>query len=178
MDNEEVMDVELDKNDEHYDAMENKFLTFRLGDEEYGLEIRRVLEIIGIQPITEVPNMPRYIKGVINMRGKVVPLMDIRIRFNMRERIYDEKTCVIVVNYDNTQVGLVVDRVLEVMDILPGDIEPAVNRSKSDQRNMFMGMGKVGDSIKILVDLPRLLYNKDFSLVSAIEFGDLEDADK
>ena len=110
-------DLLEDDYEEDEDTQEDKFLTFVLNREEYGIEIRHVTEIIGIQSITEVPDMPHYIKGVINLRGKVIPVMDVRLRFGVAEREYDDRTCIIVINIEEQSVGMIVDRVSEVLDI-------------------------------------------------------------
>ncbi|MEW6192915.1 MAG: chemotaxis protein CheW [Bacillota bacterium] len=149
------------EDDEGEDTQEGKFLTFVLGGEEYGIEIRHVTEIIGIQSITEVPDMPAHVKGVINLRGKVVPVMDVRLRFGMPERPYDDRTCIVVINIDGQAVGLVVDRVSEVLDIPKDDIEPPPAVRKGEGSRFIKGMGKVGEEVKILLDAKRLLYDED-----------------
>jgi purine-binding chemotaxis protein CheW len=147
------------EDDEGEDTQEGKFLTFILGEEEYGIEIRHVTEIIGIQSITEVPDMPAHVKGVINLRGKVIPVMDVRLRFGMPERPYDDRTCIVVINIDGQAVGLVVDRVSEVLDIPKDDIEPPPAVKRGEESRFVQGMGKVGDKVKILLDARKLLYN-------------------
>jgi len=147
------------EDDEGEDTQEGKFLTFVLGGEEYGIEIRHVTEIIGIQSITEVPDMPAHVKGVINLRGKVIPVMDVRLRFGMPERPYDDRTCIVVINIDGQAVGLVVDRVSEVLDIPKDDIEPPPAVKKGEESRFVQGMGKVGDEVKILLDARKLLYD-------------------
>lgn len=148
------------------DTQEGKYLTFHMGDEDYGIEIRYVTEIIGIQRITEVPDMPMFIKGVINLRGKVIPVMDVRARFNLPPREYDERTCIVVVQLNETSVGLVVDKVNEVADIPAENIEPPP-RSHSGSAEYIQGMGKIGESVKILLNVGKLLYDSE---VEQIEF--------
>ena len=143
------------------DTMENKFLTFHLGPEDYGIEIRYVTEIIGVQKITDVPDMPDYIKGVINLRGKVIPVMDVRARFKLPARAYDERTCIIVVQVNGTAVGLVVDEVSEVANIARDQIEPPPRTGRGKSSRFFSGMGKMGDEVKILLDVERLLYDEE-----------------
>ncbi|MBU0755045.1 MAG: chemotaxis protein CheW [Planctomycetes bacterium] len=159
--------MEVDKNnadwtdtlfsEEEEDTLKNKYLAFQIEDQEYAIEIRYVLEIVGIQKITEVPDMPKYVLGVINLRGKVIPIIDVRKRFQMAERAYDNRTCIIVVALQDTTVGLVVDCVAEVLMINEEAIDPppAVNRGHGS--HYIMGMGKVGEAVKILIDLNRLL---------------------
>lgn len=140
------------------DTQEGKFLTFILGDEDYGLAIRFVTEIIGIQKITPVPDLPAYVKGVINLRGKVIPVMDVRLRFEMKHRDYDERTCIVVINAKDTTVGLIVDTVSEVLEIPDDDIEESQHFRKGKGNQFMRGMGKVGDKVKILLDAEALLF--------------------
>ena len=153
-----VDDDFLDDDDE--DTQKDKFLTFRVGNENYGIEIRHVTEIIGIQKITAVPDMPTFVKGVINLRGKVIPVLDMRRRFALEDRDYDERTCIVVVNVAQAAVGLVVDTVNEVADIPEEQIEPAPEINKAGNNVMLQGLGKVGDEVKILLDVNRLLYEQ------------------
>lgn len=139
------------------DTQKDKYLTFRLADEDYGIEICYVTEIIGIQKITKVPDMANFIKGVINLRGKVIPVMDVRARFCLPPREYDERTCVIVVNVNEQDIGLVVDRVNEVVDIPAAQVEPPPAASQSRSSNYIRGIGKMGESVKVLLDAETLL---------------------
>jgi len=145
---------------EEEDTLEGMYLTFPLGKEEYGIEIRYVIEIVGIQKITEVPDMPPFIKGVINLRGKVIPVMDVRLRFDLEEKEYTDQTCIIVIDIGGTSVGLIVDTVSEVMCIPEENIDPPP-RIRKDERSQFIkGLGKVEDSVKILLDVPKLLFDE------------------
>ncbi len=155
----EVDLLEDDYDDE--DTQEDKFLTFVLNREEYGIEIRYVTEIVGIQNITEVPDMPGFIKGVINLRGKVIPVMDVRLRFDMQERPYDDCTCIVVININEQAVGLIVDRVSEVLDIPKTEIELPPKIRRSEKSNFIQGLGKVGDKVKILLNANKLLYEEE-----------------
>ena len=145
---------------EHHeeDTQEGKYLTFVLGAEVYGLEIRYVTEIIGIQKITPVPDMPDYVKGVINLRGKVIPVMDVRLRFGMDPREYDERTCIVVINAKDTIVGLIVDTVKEVLEISRDKIEDNQQLRKGRGNQFMQGLGKVGDEVKILLNAESLLF--------------------
>ena len=149
---------EFDGIQEEEDTQEGKYLTFRIAKEEYGIEIRYVTEIIGIQRITDLPDTPEFVKGVINLRGKVVPVIDVRLRFGMSERDYDERTCIIVVNINSTAVGLIVDSVSEVLDIPEQDVEQPPKVNKGGSSRYIQGLGKVGESVKILLDTRRLLF--------------------
>lgn len=138
------------------DTMQGMFLTFDLAGEGYGLEIRYVTEIIGIQKVTNVPDMPDHVIGVLNLRGKVIPIIDVRLRFNLALREYDERTCIIVVNVNENPVGLVVDQVSEVVDIAQKDIEPPPATGKNCG-NYIQGLGKIGEKVKILLNVEALV---------------------
>lgn len=145
--------------EEEEDTQKGKYLTFSLDTEYYGIEIKHVTEIIGIQAITEVPELPDYIKGIINLRGKIIPVMDVRLRFKKSPRAYNDRTCIIVVELLEVSVGLIVDRVSEVLDIADGDITPPPELQKGGNR-YIKGIGKVGNEVKLLLDCDKLL-NED-----------------
>ncbi len=140
---------------------EGKYLTFALAREEYGLEILKVREIIGYMNITAVPQTPSYIKGVINLRGQVIPVVDLRAKFGMETAEVTEQTCIIVVEIAQSgrkfSTGIVVDRVQEVLDIAGHDIEEAPEFGGSVNTNFILGMGKIGGSVKILLDIDQVL---------------------
>lgn len=138
------------------DGQEGMYLTFHLGREEYGLEIRHVREIIGIQEITAVPDMPGCVRGVINLRGRVIPLVDMRLRFGMGALEYGDRTCIIVVEMPEQTTGLIVDRVREVVYIPAEQVEPAP-ALVGGHRRFVRGIGKSGPDIRILVALESLL---------------------
>jgi purine-binding chemotaxis protein CheW len=156
------LDAELqhEEDEGEGDTQENKYLTFAIGKENFGIEIRYVTEIIGIQAITEVPDMPLYVKGVINLRGKVIPVMDVRLRFGVEERSYDGRTCIIVINIDDQPVGLIVDRVLDVLDIQQSEIEPPPIQKGKNNR-FIQGLGKAGEQVKILLCVNKLLFDQE-----------------
>jgi purine-binding chemotaxis protein CheW len=143
---------------------EGKYLTFALAEEEYGLEILRVREIIGYLDVTAVPQTPPDVKGVINLRGQVIPVVDLRTRFGMEAADVTDETCIIVV--ETTQAGrtfstgIIVDRVQEVLDIAARNIEEAPQFGASVNTDFLLGMAKVGDSVKILLDISRVLGNE------------------
>ena len=158
----------LDPDDDLFDdedTQKDKYLTFRIANEDYGIAIANVTEIIGIQSITEIPEMPGYIKGVINLRGKVIPVMDVRKRFKLPEREYDERTCIIVAEIDGTSVGLVVDTVNEVADIPEEQVEPPP-KSKHKGGSYIQGIGKIGKEVKILLDINKILYEEELETIS------------
>jgi purine-binding chemotaxis protein CheW len=162
---ERIEDDFYDDDDE--DTQKDKYLTFTVGKEDYGIEISHVTEIIGIQKITDVPDMPPYIKGVINLRGKVIPVMDVRLRFRMPEREYDDRTCTVVVNVNGTPVGLVVDTVKEVVDIPENQIELPPEVAGSSTQRYIKGLGKIGEEVKILLDVERLVRNEDMAAMQS-----------
>jgi len=147
------------------DTQKDKYLTFHIGTEDYGISIAYVTEIIGIQSITEIPEMPDFIKGVINLRGKVIPVMDVRTRFKLSPREYDERTCIIVVEIDDTSVGLVVDAVNEVADI-PEDQVEAPPKSKRKGGSYIQGIGKIDKEVKILLDVNKILYDEELESIT------------
>jgi len=155
-----------DECDGNEDTQKGKFLTFHLAKEDYGIAIRQITEIIGIQKITEVPDMPDFVKGVINLRGKVIPVIDVRTRFGLPPRDYDERTCIIVVNIEGSAMGLVVDKVNEVADIPDAQIEPSPSTARCNASRYIRGLGKIGEEVKILLDVTRLLRDDEL-----IDFG-------
>ncbi|MBN2591465.1 MAG: purine-binding chemotaxis protein CheW [Sedimentisphaerales bacterium] len=146
---------------------EGKYLTFALANEEYGLEILKVREIIGYMDITTVPQMPDYIKGVINLRGQVIPVIDLRAKFGMETAEITEQTCIIVVETTqggrNCSTGIVVDHVQEVLDITGDNIEETPEFGSSVNTDFIVGLGKVGLTVKILLDIDKVLSGTDFS---------------
>ena len=134
-----------------------KFLTFYLAGEEYGIEILSVYEIIGMMAITRVPGTQEYICGIINLRGKVVPIVDLRKKFGMEPKEYDSETCIVVVNVHGIDAGIVVDRVSEVITIPDEDIEPAPSFGKDVNFDYILGIGKSQSRIKILLDIDRVI---------------------
>ena len=149
-----------------------KYLTFALGPEEYGLEILKVREIIGYMDITAVPQTPSYVKGVINLRGQVIPVVDLRSKFGMETAEVTDQTCIIVVEITQSgrkfNTGIIVDRVQEVLDIAGKDIEEAPQFGASVDTDFILGMGKIGESVKILLDIDRVLAGGDIGAISAL----------
>ncbi len=149
-------------------ALGGKYLTLVLGKEVYGIEILKVREIIGIVNITAVPQSSDYLKGIINLRGKIIPVLDLRIKFSMPETEYTHETCIIVVEVNKIDLGLVVDTVSEVMDIKSSEIEEAGNLGNEVDRDFLLGLGKVKDRIVILLDIGKILNADEFSKVETI----------
>jgi len=152
--------------DDDENTQEHKYLLFNLGTEVYGINISNVTGIEEMQKITEVPDMPDYIRGVINLRGSVIPVMDLRLRFGMDGREYDDRTCIIIVKIDTSTIGFIVDTVAEVHDIFPPDIEPAPNfKSASGKEQYISGLGKIGEEVKILLDVQKILFKEDMDAI-------------
>ena len=149
---------------------EGKYLTFTLADEEYGIGILKIREIIGMMPITSVPQTPPFVKGVINLRGKVIPVLDLRLRFGMQEIEYTERTCIIVVEITGgagtIQIGSVVDSVSEVLNIRGEDIENTPTFGTRLDTDYILGMAKMEGGVKILLDIDRVLSAEE---VAALE---------
>ena len=138
------------------DGLGGKYLTFKLAGEVYGLGILKVREIVKIMDITAVPQMPDFAKGVVNLRGKVIPVIDMRLRFGLTEAKYDDETCIIVVNVAR-EIGVIVDTVEEVVDIGEDQIEPPPMVGSQVDTRFILGMGKVGERVNILLDIDRIL---------------------
>jgi purine-binding chemotaxis protein CheW len=138
-----------------------KYLTFALGNEEYGIAILKVREIIGLLEVTAVPHTPSSVKGVINLRGRVIPVLDLRIKFGMVAKEYDERTCIIVVEVDGltgvVQIGMLVDSVSEVLNIDEEEIEPPPAFGGNADKGNIMGMAKVKNKVKMLLDIDRVI---------------------
>jgi purine-binding chemotaxis protein CheW len=141
------------------DTQHGKYLTFNIGEEAYGIEIKHVTEIIGIQPIAAVPKVPSFVKGIINLRGKIIPVIDVRSKFNKEEADYDERTCIIVVDVKDTSVGLIVDKVADVLTIVDGEIVDPPDTKTGFRNNYVKGVGKVGTEVKLLLDCEKLLWD-------------------
>lgn len=139
------------------DTQKGRFLTFALGNEIYGIEIKHVTEIIGIQAITELPELPEYIMGIINLRGKIIPVMDVRLRFKKEFREYNDRTCIIVIDIGDVAIGLIVDSVSEVLSIDDQDIVEPPRLNNGQQNRYIKNIGKVENEVKLLLDCEKLL---------------------
>ncbi len=148
---------------------EGKYLTFTLADEEYGIGMLKIKEIVGMMPITTVPQTPEFVKGVINLRGKVIPVVDLRLRFGMKAIDYNDRTCIIVVEIEGSagtiQIGIVVDSVSEVLSIKGDDIEDTPVFGTKLNTDYILGMAKMEGGVKILVDIGRVLSSEEIALL-------------
>ena len=147
---------------------EGKYLTFTLAEEEYGIGILKIKEIIGMMPITSVPQTPEFVKGVFNLRGKVIPVVDLRLRFSMESIDYTERTCIIVVEIEaqsgTVMIGIVVDAVSEVLNIKAEDIVDTPTFGTSLNTDYILGMAKMEGGVKILLDIDRILGSEEISI--------------
>jgi len=148
---------------------EGKYLTFSLAGEEYGIGILKIKEIIGLMPITTVPRTPPFVKGVINLRGKVIPVVDLRLKFGMEEMGYTERTCIIVVEIagqgGSVLIGIVVDSVSEVLNIKGGDIEETPTFGAKLDTDYILGMAKMNGGVKILLDIDKVLGAEEIAVL-------------
>lgn len=144
------------------DTQHGRYLTFALGQEAFGLEIIYVKEIVGLQPITPLPEAPDFVRGIINLRGRIIPVIDARLRFGKEHGAYTDRTCIVVVEIEGVSVGLIVDSVSEVLTIDDGSIvpPPALSGTRS---GTIKAIGKVGNDVKLLVDCQRLLAGIDLA---------------
>lgn len=150
-------------------AVGGKFLTFQLANEEYGLEILKVREIIGIMAFTTVPQTPHYVKGVINLRGKIIPVFDLRLKLSLPENDYNHETCIIVVGVKDSLVGIIVDTVSEVIDIDESEIEPSPRFGKHIDTRYIIGIGIKETEAKILLDIEKVLSDEDVETIVSLQ---------
>lgn len=150
------------------DTQHGRYLTFDIGDEVYGIEISHVKEIIGLQQINTMPEMPEYIKGIINLRGMIIPIIDVRLRFKKEPIPYTDRTCIIVIETDNITVGLIVDNVAEVLSIDDEDIAPPPDAISGLQNKYLKGIGKTGERVKLLIDCQKLLKEDEIEAISNV----------
>jgi len=154
------------------DARAGKYLTFQLGNEEFGIRVLKVREIMGIQEITAVPQTPVHIKGVINLRGKVVPVIDLRLKFGLTAAEYTQRTCIIVTQVHGEAgallMGIVVDGVSEVLNLTGGEIEDTPDFGEAISTEYLLGMAKVKGKVKILLDIDKVLSSQELHNIKAL----------
>jgi len=142
--------------EQNEDTMRGRFITFAVDREMYGIEIKYVTEIVGIQPINGLPETPDHIKGVINLRGNIIPVVDMRLKFKKEPMEYNDRTCIIVINTEEIAAGLIVDEVAEVIAIEDEDISPPPSSGTGANCRYLSGIGKVGKEVKLLLDCKTL----------------------
>lgn len=153
------------------DSQKGKFMTFRTGKEFFGINISYVNEIIMMQPITAIPETEDYIKGLINLRGKIIPVIDVRTRFKMEPLEYTDRTCIIVINVKNTVIGLIVEQIAEVDTISEDDIvpPPSLGHREHEHNKYVYGLARTGETVKLLIDPEKLIRDEDLEAFEDIQ---------
>jgi len=159
----------MENMDEHVSSGAREYLTFRLDQEEYGIDILKVQEIRGYEPPTRVANAPSFLKGVVNLRGTIVPIVDMRLKFNCARAEYNAFTVVIILNLRNRIVGIVVDSVSDVMELPPESLKPAPEIESVIDSGAVIGLGSLSDRMLILIDIERLMSAPDMGLVGGAD---------
>lgn len=152
---------QLEEDEIEEDTLEDQYLIFSLGERHYGIEIRHITEIVGLQTIAEVPETPSYVVGVMNLRGKIIPLVDARIRLGLEKIPYNDKTCVIIFELEEKIVGLVVDTVKEVLHISKEQMETAPSFQESEKAKFVKYLAKIKEKVKIILDLHTLIQDEN-----------------
>ena len=160
-----IIEEEIDEDSQ--DTMEDLYIIFFIDGREYGIEIRYLIEIIAFQPVTFVPNLPKYVKGVLNLRGKIIPVLDVRTRFGMPSIDYTENTCILILNFNNLSASLIVDGVKEVLRITKDNIEPSPGFEEANVERFVDSIGKSGDTLKILINVEKFIHEKDIKEIIA-----------
>ena len=152
------------------DTQKGKYMIFKSGNEYFGLEIQYVQQIIQYQTVTKIPETEDYIKGLINLRGRIIPVVDVRLRFKQEPFEYNDRTCIIVINVKSTVVGLIVEKIAEVVEIKEENIlpPPTIGRVDKAHHKYVYGIGKVGDTVKLLLDPDKLLNDEDLTVVEQV----------
>lgn len=153
------------------DTQKGMFMTFQTGKEFFGISISYVNEIIAMQPITAIPEVEDYIKGLINLRGKIIPVIDVRVRFKMEPIEYTDRTCIIVINVKSTVIGLIVEKIAEVDTIQDDDIvpPPALGKKEKEENKYVYGLARTGDSVKLLLDPEKLIKEEDMQTIEELQ---------
>jgi purine-binding chemotaxis protein CheW len=162
----DVLEIEEEGSE---DTMLNKYLVFFLDNQEFAIAIEHVIDIINVSPLTKVPNVPDYVVGITNLRGKVIPIVDVRLRFGKMSVDFNERTCIIVVEYNSVPVGLIIDQVSEVITLDDDDIAPPPSFSQTLDTRFIAGIGKTETGIKLILDCRNLLYDDMFDFTEEVE---------
>ncbi len=162
----ELMEEELEE-----DTQKGKYMTFQTEKEFYGISISYVNEIIAMQPITQIPEVEDYITGLINLRGKIIPVIDVRVRFKMEPKEYTDRTCIIVLDVKSTVIGLIVEKIAEVDTIMDEDIvsPPSLGRKENEKNKYVYGLARTGDTVKLLLDPERLINQDDLHRIEELQ---------
>lgn len=165
----ETMNQEEVLQEDVLDTEKGKYMTFKNNGEYYGVALKYVVEIVGIQKITAIPEVEDYIKGLINLRGKIIPVIDVRVRFRQEPFEYNDRTCIIIINVNGTLVGLIVETIAEVVDIDDSEIVPPPTLNPKNVKNQYVyGLGKVGDSVKMLLDPEKLIKDEELNFLEEV----------
>ncbi len=151
------------------DTQHGRFLTFLLDSEIFGIEIKYVTEIIGLQEITKVPEVPDYVKGIINLRGKIIPLIDVRLKFGKESIPYDDRTCIIVIDVKGVSIGLIVDNVDEVLTIDDSNISAPPENKTGFENRYIKGIGKANNQVQLLLDSEKLLRGNEMEVLEKLQ---------
>ncbi len=152
--------------DQVLDTEKGKYMTFKNLGEYYGIELKYVVEIVGIQKITAIPEVEDYIKGLINLRGKIIPVIDVRVRFRQEPFDYNDRTCIVIIRVNDVLVGLIVETIAEVVEIEDSQIVPPPTLNPKNVKNQYVyGLGKVGDSVKMLLDPEKLILDDELNFL-------------
>lgn len=157
--NQDIEAINENINTEEEDTLSNRYLSFLIDKQSYALELKDIVEIIGIQNITEIPNIKSYIEGVINLRGSIVPIINIRKRFKKELKDFDEKTCIIIINTEQAEIGLIVDEVSEVLNIDEELLSPKPVTHKGSESRFIRNIARVNQEVKIVLSAEALLYD-------------------
>lgn len=163
---EEIKKLKLAEKNEKESAL-TKVLTFHIGEQICGVEISNIIEIIGVPHITSVPGVPYYIKGIINVRSKVVPIISTRLRFGKEEIPYDDRTCTIIIGIDDIQVGIIVDSVLDVLDVHKKNIAQSPNQNGVNDNKFIKYLLEMPDGVKLILDVNKLVYENEIHFLDA-----------
>ncbi len=151
------------------DTQKGKFMTFQTGKEYFGISISYVNEIIAMQPITAIPEVDDYIKGLINLRGKIIPVIDVRVRFKMEPKEYTDRTCIIVIDVKSTVIGLIVEKIAEVDTIMDDDVIPPPTLGHHEHNKYVYGLARTGDTMKLLIDPEKLIKQDDMNMLETMQ---------
>lgn len=161
--------MDIIQDDTQEDTQKGRFLSLSLSEEIFALEIKYVTEIVGVQPITHIPEVPDYVKGIINLRGKIIPVIDMRLKFKKPSIEYTDRTCIIVVDIEEVSVGLIVDKVLEVVSIPDDNIVPPPDYRTGIQNKYIKGIGTIDTKVILLLDCSKVLSEQDIEDVIEIQ---------
>ena len=168
MTNAAQLNAQMQGNKQTGDIAGNEFLAFTLGKEEYGIDILKVQEIRGYEAVTRIANAPEFIKGVVNLRGIIVPIVDMRIKFNLGEPTYDQFTVVIILNIGGRVMGMVVDSVSDVITLSPDQVKPAPEMGTAFNTDYLIGLGTLDERMLILIDIDKLMSSSEMGLIEKI----------